>query len=273
MIVSRNALASRNETQSEELIGMRNVKTLGPAVLACFAFGAIAAAGAQANAPRWTVGANDSGGVHTLTAAETRGLTGETTGTVTITFAGGVLQSSSCTSTGTIIGSAAGSPGTSTGTLECTGVTVQEAAKCIVKTEGAANGTVLSTSLTGRLVWLEGPETAKDTKVGITFEPDPVAPASNAFEHIEVSGVGCAATNKFTVTGNMICEVSPITKHEVNGTMNCPSSVIKKYWNNETPRKEQEDKGLMVGVNAQTFVAHFINLHLTNNVTWGIEPG
>jgi hypothetical protein len=253
---------------------MRNIKALGLAFLAVFAFGAIAAAGAQANAPRWTVGANDPGGTHTLTAAETRGVSGVTTGTTTLSFAGGVLESNTCTTAGTIMGSAAGSPGTLTGTLECTEVKVKEAAKCIVKSEGAAtNGTVITTNLTGRLVWLEGPESTKDTKVGITFEPDPVAPASNAFAHIEISGVGCAATNKFTVIGNIICEVSPVTKDETNGTMNCPSPVLKEYWNNETPRKKLTDNGLFIGVNPQTFVGHFINLHLTNNVTWGICPG
>jgi hypothetical protein len=251
---------------------MRNVKAFDLAILVCFAFGAIATVGAQANAPRWTVGVNDPGGLHTLTAAETRTLTGEATGTVIIAFAGGVLESKACTTAGSIIGSATGSPGTFTGTLECTEVVAKEAAKCLIKSEGAAtNGTVLTTNLTGRLVWLE--EGTKDVKVGITFEPDPVAPASTAFQHIEISGVGCALTTKFTVTGNMICEITPITKDEVNGTMNCPSPVIKKYWNNETPRKEEEDKGTMIGFSSQTFVGHFVNLHLANSVTWGIEPG
>jgi hypothetical protein len=253
---------------------MRSIKTLALVFLAIIAFGAIAAAGAQANAPRWTVGVNDPGGTHTLTAAETRALSGESTGTVSWTFAGGLLISSACTTSGNMIGSAAGSPGTFTGTMHCTGVAVKEAAKCIVKSEGAAtNGTVITTSLTGRLVWLEGPESTKDTKVGITYEPDPVAPASNAIAHIEISGAGCAAVNKYTVTGNLICEITPVTKHEVNGTKNCPSPVIKKYWSNETPRKELEDKGTLIGVNPQTFIAHFINMHLTNNITWGIEPG
>jgi hypothetical protein len=253
---------------------MRNVKTLGLAVLACFAFGAIAVAGAQANAPRWTVGANDPGGAHTLTSSETRALSGESTGTVSVTFAGGILESKACTTVGTIIGSAVGSPGTFTGTMHCTNVLVKEAAKCFVKSEGAAtNGTVITTPLTGRLVWLEGPESTKDTKVGITYEPDPVAPASNAFVHLEIFGAGCAATNKFTIIGNLICEITPITKDEVNGTKNCPSPALKEYWNNETPRKKLTDNGLFVGVTSQTFVGHFINLHLTNNVTWGIEPG
>ena len=246
---------------------MRNIKALGLALSAVFAFGAVLASGAQAGAPRWTV--VEGGVARTLVASEERTVAGESTGDVTITGAGVSMTSTSCTISGRIIGSAAGSPGTYTGTQHCTGWVVPGAPKCVINSEGAAAGTVISTPLTGRLVWLK--QRPDVSSVGLTLEPDA---GSTAFSHIEVTGAGCAATNKFTVTGNTICTATPVGQDAINGTLDCPSTPIKKYFTNQTPtRTEDEDTGTRIGAGASTFVAHFVNIKLSSGVEWGIENG
>jgi hypothetical protein len=244
---------------------MRNMKALTLALIAVFAFGAVVASAAQAGAPRWTEEGT------TLGAGVEKTVTGEVTGSWTFVAFGIHITATLCTNPGKIIGSTAGSPGTFKGTMHCSGAIVPGAPKCIVKSEGATtNGTILSTPLSGRLVWLA--QRPNITSVGLTLEPEPVT--STAIAHIEVTGVGCAAANKFTITGNVICTASPVSEDAVNGTLDCPSSPIKKYFTNQTPtRTEDEDTGLKVGAGAGTLTAHFVNIKVASGLKWGIENG
>jgi hypothetical protein len=254
---------------------MKHVKTLALALIAVFAFGALAAGAAQADsAPRWTY--TEGPVARYLGAGEEKTLTkASLTGDATLGSATVALDSTACSITGKIIGSAAGSPGTFTGTLHCTGVTVEAAPNCGVRSEPSTTptGTVITTELKGTLVWLNATNT---TEVGITFAPDT---GSNALAHIEIfkHPGACAAAGSYTVTETLICTVSPVGTHSTQGTITCPNAAeggpILKYWTNQTPtRTADTDNQLKFGLPKAIFTAHFVEIEI-GGLSWGICSG
>ena len=249
----------------------RSLKALGLALIAVFAFGVVAAGAAQANAPRWTV--TEGGVARTLGVGETREFTSKSTTGFTLGAIGvASFTSPSCTMSGTIRGSEVGQPGTNENVvLHCTEVKVEGNKNCVVHSPGAAAGTVVSSKLNSKLVWLNA---AGDADVGDTF--------SGIDVNIQVTN--CVLEGEYTAQGNLIAKVEPITEHKVEGQLTFPVAQIHAYWNNETPtRAKQEDSGLtlkakaatLTGWNATSGAAEtgVMDVTLANNVEWGIEPG
>ena len=249
----------------------RNLKVLGLALIVVFGLSALAAGAAQANAPRWTV---TVGGVaKTLGAAETREFTTKSTTGFTLGAAGLFgITSPSCTMSGTIRGSGVGESGTNENVLlHCIEVQVEGNKSCVVHSPGAPDGTIVSNKLSSKLVWLNA---TGDAEVGDTF--------SGIDFNIEITK--CVLEGEYTVHGNLIAKIEPVTEHKVEGQLTFPVVQIKKYWDNETPtRKSTEDTGLLIGVrpaiftgwNATTGVQEtgIMDMTLAENVEWGIEPG
>jgi hypothetical protein len=114
---------------------------------------------------------------------------------------GGInLESTGCTTTGKIVGSAAGAPGTNTSvTLTCSGVKVigTSATICTVHSPGQANGTVKTNFLSSTLVYLN--ETS-DAVVGDLFKPT----TGGEFVKIEITGEECSVAGNYAITGEII---------------------------------------------------------------------
>ena len=265
-----------NNDLNQEEHQMRNLKVLGLALIAVFAFGVVAAGAAQANAPRWTVTENSE--AKTLSATETREFTSKSTTGFTLGATGvASFTSPSCTASGTIRGSEKGQPGTNENVvLHCTEVKVEGNKNCVVHSPGAAGGTVATEPLSSTLVWLSA--TSND-EVGDTFKP---VNANNLFVTLEVEK--CVLEGHYPVIGNFIAKVEPVTEHKIEGQLTAPVAQIHAYWNNETPtRAKQEDAGLTLKAKAATFTGWnattntaetgVMDVTLANNVEWGIEPG
>ena len=265
-----------NNDLNQEEHQMRNLKVLGLALIAVFAFGVVAAGAAQANAPRWTV--TEGGKAKTLSAAETREFTSKSTTGFTLGATGvASFTSPSCTATGTIRGSEAGQPGTNEHViLHCPEVKLEGNKNCVVHSPGAAAGTVVTKELNSTLVWLNA---TGDSEVGDTFSP---ANAENLFVILIVEK--CVLEGEYPVKGNFIAKVEPVTEHKIEGQLTAPVAQIKKFWDNETPtRKATEDPGLTLKAKAATFngwnattnaqETGVMDVTLAGNVEWGIEPG
>jgi hypothetical protein len=247
----------------------RKIKAFGFALVALCAIGVVSASAAFAveDAPRWTVaGAFLGSGVE-------EPFTGTSSGSVNLAVPalGVTLTSTTCTTEGKIVGSAAEKPGTNKGVfLTCTGVTVTGGANCEVHSAGQANGTIKTNELDSILRWKEQTPSiaALDTLtptsganfVGITFVSKP--------------GVTCAlAGTTLQVTGNVLGAFTPVGEDVTEGTLTFPTPAIKKYFTNQTPsRTEDEDSGLLLGSNPATFSGVF-KLKLTSGKTVGIKAG
>jgi hypothetical protein len=252
----------------------RNIKVLS-LLTALLAFFAVAAVGAQAKAPGWTT--KISGVEATMTAGQERTATITNTGTVTLGFSGLTLKSTTtgdCHSNAKIIGTAAGAPGTATGTsLVCKNVEVTGAAGCIVNSPEQPAGTVVTVAITGTLVWLQQAQTNDET--GVTFTSE--AATNGTFTSLEFSGATCPLVGqKLPVTGSTICKViKGVTEHTATGEFECKDNPpIETYWTNATPTRvkvEGMDK-LKVGAAAATFGGVFHITPTEANVLAGIEP-
>jgi len=258
----------------------RSIKVLGLVLAAACAISVVVAGAAQANAPRWTI--TEGATAKTLTAAESRAFTAKST-TETVLRQGAVgsaieLKSAAgeCTAVGSIVGSAAGSPGKNKEViLTCKGVKVFnkniEQPACGAKSPGAPAGTIVTNKLESTLVW-EQTNSSEDTLVGDTFVNEENT-ATGLFSTVELTGEACAIASKLNITGNTICTVEPVTTHVTTGILNCPAEGNKVYFTNQTPdRTKDEDAGLKLGAAPSTFTGKF-NITLNSDELFGVEPG
>jgi hypothetical protein len=258
-----------------------NIKALGLALIAVFAFGAMVASAAQAaeDAPHFTV----QGASPTATTFGERTFAGSNEGPVTTNNESRKLKLESpnngdCTVHGFIVSSAPEQPSTfKEVTFTCTNVKVfingiDRTALCPAHSPGAANGTIKTTDLDGRLVWTAS---SGDEQVGWTFTPE--AGAGQALEHIEITGATCPLATGATplkVLGNMIAtNDSPTTEDATTQKIVFPATPDTHYWTNQTPtRTEDIDSGLTLGGTAAAFAGTFA-IHLSTDELWGVEPG
>jgi hypothetical protein len=263
-----------------------NIKVLGLALAAVFAFSALSAVAAQANAPRWTVAGA------TIGSAVTKEFHAESTGQVSLIQGGTGLEIRSggtakgeCTAKGKIVGSGAGEPGKNKEvTLTCKNAKVfvsgvDQSAVCTVHSPTKADGTIETNELESTLVWLEGPASneptapfaAKDGKVGDLFQPE-ANTATGAFVRIEITGASCPVLQNVNVTGGAIGTVENVTQDLTEQSLNFPATAHTKYWTNQTPTRTEDTTGLKVGGAASIFVATF-DVVLNPCELFGVEPG
>jgi hypothetical protein len=245
----------------------RSLRALGLAFIIMLAFGAFGAIGARAEAPRWTVGGK------TIVAAESKTFSATSTGSVAFTAANLKLKSTmakDCSISGSIVGSAAGSPGKDKEVIiHCINVEVLGHEKeCTVNSPGAAVGTIKTEKLESTLVWLNA---AGDAEVGDTLANE--ANTAKPLVTVEVEGVECPLNGDYDLTGNVIAKVEPVTKDVGTGALVFPEAPIKPYWTNQTPtRTKDEDPGLKAGGVEAVFHGKF-NYVLTSGELFGVEPG
>jgi hypothetical protein len=243
---------------------MRHIKILGLSCLAVFAFSAIAAVAAQAaSAPHWRVEKTN------LAKGKEKEFTATSTTAVTLKGGGVNLTSpiGKCSSSGKVIGSEAGEPGTVTGaTLTCTEVTIEGASEvCTVHSTGQANGTVKTTTLSGTLVWLN--ETGGEA--GMKFTPS----SGTEFTTIIIEGAECSVKNPgLKVTGEEIGKLAPVEQEVASGTMSFPATPILNWWNNAEPRVKQTISQLKLGESKAIFAGIF-SIALTSGEKVGVFPG
>jgi hypothetical protein len=259
----------------------RNLKALGLALIAVFAFGAMVASAAQAaeDAPHFTV----EGASPTETTFGERTFTGSNEGAVTLNNESRKLKLESpnngdCTTHGFIVSSAPEQPSTLREvTLTCTNIHVfingiDRTALCPVHSPGEPNGTVKTKDTDGRLVWMAA---SGDEKVGQTFTPE--AGVTEPFTEIELTGANCplaTGTTPLKVLGNAIAtNDSPTTINATTQKIVFPAPPDTHYWTNQTPtRTEDTDSGLTLGGTAASFAGTFA-IHLSTDEAWGVEPG
>jgi hypothetical protein len=262
-----------------------NIKALGLALAAVFAFSALSAAAAQANAPRWTVnGATIGSAVSTEFHAESTGRVSFIQGGTGLEITSGGTAKGECTFKGKIVGSNTGEPGKNKEvTLHCKNMKiyvsgVDQSAVCTVHSPGAADGTIESVELESTLVWLEGPASnepvspfkAKDGKVGDLFQPE--ANTAGSWFKFEITGAMCPLRQNVNVTGGAIGTVENVTQDLTENSLNFPATAHTKYWTNQTPTRTEDTTGLKIGAAASTFVATF-DVVLNPCELFGVEPG
>jgi hypothetical protein len=258
-----------------------NIKALGLALIAVFAFGAMVASAAQAaeDAPHFTV----EGASPTETTFGERTFTGSNEGPVTLNNESRKLKmevpsNGNCTTHGFIVSSAPEQPSTFRElTLTCTNIHVfingiDRTALCPVHSPGQANGTVKTNDIDGRLVWMAA---SGDEKIGETFTPE--AGAAEPFTEMEITGANCPLATGSTplkVLGNMIAtNDSPTTEDATTQKIVFPATPDTHYWTNQTPtRTEDTDPGLTLGGTAAAYAGIFA-FHLSTDELWGVEPG
>jgi hypothetical protein len=232
----------------------KRIRVLGGAFVALLALTAVVASSASAGAPRWKVaGAFLANGA-------TKSATADSTSPFYLNTPGlGVLLQApkgKCTTTGTIVGSAALSPGTAKeGKLTCSEVTVHEAPLCSVKSTGQVAGTVVASGLKGTLVWLS----KANNQAGLKFEPS--TGPTGEFTTVILSGAECALAGNYVIKGEVTGEFLPIEKEVETGELNFPKVVstakeatekcvlsarILKHFNNTTPTTSRTETSLGV---------------------------
>jgi hypothetical protein len=252
-----------------------NIKALSLALAAVFAFSALSAVAAQANAPRWTVAGS------TIGSAVTKEFHAESTGQVSLIQGGTGLEIKSggtakgeCTVKGKIVGSNAGEPGKNKEmTLTCKNLKifvsgVDQSAVCTLHSPGKADGTVETNDLESTLVWLES---SGDGKVGDLFQPE-ANTATGVFGKLEITGASCPVRQNFNITGGMIATVETVTQDVTENSLDFPATAHTKYWTNQTPTRTEDTATLKTGAAASTFVATF-DVVLNPCELFGVEPG
>lgn len=235
----------------------RSLKVTGVTVLAVFALCAVAVASASANTPRYKVAKAylGSGVTETINGSSS-------SAKLAAPKLGLNLNSTGCTTTGKIVGSAAGSPGTNKEiTLTCVGVTVEGAATCKVHSPGQAAGTVKTNLLSSELVWLASTGNA----AGDRFFP---TTAGGAF--VEIIIESCAAAGTYPVKGESIGQVLPVATEATTGSLVFPTTAVTKYWTGDEPnRVEHTSGGLTLGGQAATFSSTF-SVSLASGKAFGV---
>jgi hypothetical protein len=256
-----------------------NIKALSLALAAVFAFSALSAVAAQANAPRWTVDGS------TIGSAVTREFHAESTGQVELIQGGTGLEIKSggtakgeCTAKGKIVGSEAGAPGKNKEvTLTCINAKVfvsgvDQSAICTVHSPSKPDGTIETNDLESTLVWLES---SGDTRFGDLFQPE-ANTATGTFVKLEITGASCPVRQNLNVTGGAIGTVENVTQDLTENSLNFPATAHTKYWTNQTPTRTEDTATLKVGAAVSTFVATFDVVLKSNDLpceAFGVEPG
>jgi hypothetical protein len=272
----RAALGGAKVVRSVKVRINRRIKGLGIVVISVFAFGIamVAVARAAEDPPQFAV-ANS-------TSFEPKTFIGENTGAVTLSNPSRNLKLESpvngnCTAHGFILSGAFESSSTfKEATLTCTNVKVfisgvDRTTLCPTHTPGAANGTIVTKDMDGRLVWTAA---TGDEGVGMTFTPEA---AGGPFAELEITGASCplaTGTTPLKLLGNMIAvNDSPTTKNETTQKISFPSTATTKYWTNQTPtRTEDTDSGLTLGGTTATLAGTF-DLRLASDENWSVRPG
>jgi hypothetical protein len=181
-----------------------------------------------------------------------------------------------CTASGSIVGSAAGSPGTAKETvLTCKNASVFVAGVewplCTVHSPAQPIGTIVSSKLEGKLAWLSE---KGDSEVGHTFNPE-VNPSGPIFtlEFTDAPKHECGIST-VNVTGSMVARVERITEDAIERNFVFPETAIHNVWTNTTPRTKvtKTEDNLQIGGNASVLKGAF-NFSLTSKELWGVEPG
>jgi hypothetical protein len=250
----------------------RSIKMLGLALMAVFAFSAVAVGAAQANAPHFTVEGSTSFGSQTITGSST-GVVTLAVPTLGVTLKTGAANGE-CTAHGFIVSSAATVPSTNKEVvLSCHNVEAFTSAgatitTCTVHSPGAANGTVVTSKAESTLVWTAA---SGDASVGDLFQPE--ANTAGNFVSIEFTGAECPLAGTLNVTGGVIATVSAnaITADTASGSLTFPATADKEYWTNQTPTRTKDTiTGLKLGTNTATFGAVF-DLTAAGKLI-GVEP-
>lgn len=217
------------------------------AVLACASF---AAASASANPPRWKVNGAYLGANVAKPFTSTSGVS-----RLRIPLLGVTIVCNKDKNTGSIVGSAAGSPGTNKEVV----VTFEEC-----RVEGAeevctvGNGKkIITNKLKSELVWLS----AEGLNAGDLLTPEV---AGQPFTTIVVEGAECPLPKENKITGEALGKIEPINAFAVTGTLTFTDPAIAKYWTGDRPLTEKEKKegkkrtehangGLKFGANPAVF--------------------
>jgi len=176
---------------------MKRIRIVGLALLAVFALGAVASTVAQASeAPYYGVESKRLG------AGETKEVTLKQTAEYTLTAGTAVIT---CEKSGAnnsiIIGSAAGEPGTSSGTVTYSGCTIANNGTCAVGHSG--NGEILTEKLKDELVY---DATSKESKsVADEFTPE----TGKVLAKVTLSGAKCEPVEQgvLAVEGQAVAQV------------------------------------------------------------------
>lgn len=241
--------------REKELIAMsRKIKVVGLALVAVMAFSAIAASAQAAPAPRWKVaGAFLANGA-------TKNYEGKLTGTALLEVPGLLtLESTSCTASGKIVGSAAETSGKGKeSVLKCSGIKVKEAPACEV-----AN--VETNKMKGELGWMN--ESGGENIA--TFEPE----VGTEFTTVSISE--CALEGEYTVTGATLGTLTPAETEVEEGTLaigGADTTTTEHWFTPGSPRPTMSSPALVFGGRPAKFTGSF-DVNLTPKEKVGVFAG
>jgi len=191
------------------------------ALVAVFAFSAVAVASASAKEPRWKVGGAFLGSGVAEAFTSTSGAS-----KLRVPARSLVLNCKKDSGTGKIVGSAEGSAGTNKEVVvtfeECS---VEGAAACVVPN-------IKTAKLKSELVWLAKTGNA----AGDRLTPE----SGEVFTTILIEG--CAAEGTFPVKGEALGEALPDGTEASPGTLKFLDPAITKYFTGTTKKEEEEGK-------------------------------
>jgi hypothetical protein len=251
----------------------RCIKMLGLALMAMFAFSAVAVGAAQANAPHFTVNGSTSFGSQTITGSST-GVVTLSVPSLGVTLKTGAVNGE-CTAHGFITSSATGEPSKNKEVIvtchnleafTSAGATITT---CTIHSPGQANGTVVTSKMESTLVWTAA---SGDASVGDLFQVEGNTTTGNFFS-LEFTGAECPLAGSLNTTGGMIATVSAnaITADTTSGSLTFPPTADKEYWTNQTPTRTKDTiTGLKFGTNSAVLGAVFDLSSEGKSV--GIEP-
>jgi hypothetical protein len=239
---------------------------LGIAMLCVCLVGSVVAASADAaNAPRWQIELASLGN------GKTEPFQGKSTEMMRLNVPGlaaaFLSPSGQCTWQGKIEGSLAGVPGRVKETqLTCTGASVEGDPNCVIRSPGEAAGVVKTNLLIGTLVWTA----AEEGPAGVILSPEAIG---GSIGEIEVGGLGCKLlAGKYPVENKVIGLITPVNEERWLVTEGFPVPPVLKWWNNNTPMKEETITQLAVAKQNATFRCSF-TIFLNPLKTFKVFPG
>lgn len=222
---------------------MIRIRTIGLALMAVFAMGAVMASAASAANPTW--GVEEAGVAKELkVSTETRTVEGKANGTQKLNIGGSFGSTIACksfkVSSAKIIG---GEPGTDQEIIEYGECEVEGKPNCEINGKKAKVATITTNLLTSKLVF-RTKKAAEEGNAELTdtlFEPKS---PEKVFVSVVLSGT-CPLTGTFPVEGQVAAENVKGGEHLAEHELNAPATAISEYFTNPGATK--------VAVKALTF--------------------